>query len=99
MNCIKIYHTFYYSLTVLLEYINLLLQFAYSKYIIYIINLFPIMLALCLMLSVTHYAQNYAGIIGGSELIRFLSPFAMLGSSLLRMSCFLTCKHYYYVTV
>ena len=24
------------------------------------------MLALCLMLSVTHYAQNYAGIIGGS---------------------------------
>ena len=25
-----------------------------------------IMLALCLMLSVTHYAQNYAGIIGGS---------------------------------
>ena len=28
--------------------------------------IFPIMLALCLMLSVTHYAQNYAGIIGGS---------------------------------
>ena len=27
--------------------------------------IFPIMLALCLMLSVTHYAQNYAGIIGG----------------------------------
>ena len=27
---------------------------------------FPIMLALCLMLSMTHYAQNYAGIIGGS---------------------------------
>ena len=25
-----------------------------------------IMLALCLMLSMTHYAQNYAGIIGGS---------------------------------
>ena len=24
----------------------------------------PIMQALCLMLSVTHYAQNYAGIIG-----------------------------------
>ena len=24
------------------------------------------MLALCLMLSMTHYAQNYAGIIGGS---------------------------------
>ena len=29
---------------------------------------FPIMLALCLMLSMTHYAQNYAGIIGGSLL-------------------------------
>ena len=28
--------------------------------------IFPIMLALCLMLSMTHYAQNYAGIIGGS---------------------------------
>ena len=27
---------------------------------------FPFMLALCLMLSVTHYAQHYAGIIGGS---------------------------------
>ena len=26
----------------------------------------PIMLALCLMVSLTHYAQNYAGIIGGS---------------------------------
>ena len=29
-------------------------------------NTFPIMPALCLMLSVTHYAQNYAGMIGGS---------------------------------
>ena len=27
---------------------------------------FPIMLLLCLMLSMTNYAQNYAGIIGGS---------------------------------
>ena len=25
----------------------------------------PVMLALCLMLSMTHYAQNYAGIVGG----------------------------------
>ena len=25
---------------------------------------FPMMLALCLMLSVTYYAQNYAGILG-----------------------------------
>ena len=29
----------------------------------------PIMLALCLMLSMTHYAQIYAGIIGGSLVI------------------------------
>ena len=28
--------------------------------------MYPIMLALCLMLSVTYYAQNYAGIIGWS---------------------------------
>ena len=28
--------------------------------------IFPIMLALCLMLSLIHYAQNNAGIIGGS---------------------------------
>ena len=27
---------------------------------------FPIMLALCLMFSMTHFAQNYAGIIGRS---------------------------------
>ena len=30
---------------------------------------FPIMLTLCLMLSVTHYAQNYAGIIGRSLIL------------------------------
>ena len=30
---------------------------------------YPIILALCLMLSVTYYAQNYDGIIGGSLLI------------------------------
>ena len=29
-------------------------------------KMFPIMLALCLMLPVTYYAQNYAGIIGWS---------------------------------
>ena len=28
--------------------------------------IFPIMLELCLMLSMTHYAQKYVGIIGGS---------------------------------
>ena len=30
------------------------------------VAIFPIMLALCLMLSVTYYAQNYAAIIGWS---------------------------------
>ena len=29
------------------------------------VNIIPIMLALCLMLSGTYYAQNYASIIGG----------------------------------
>ena len=41
---------FSYTLTVQLEYTNHLLQF---------FKLFPIVLALCLMLSVTYYAQNY----------------------------------------
>ena len=41
-------------MTIQLEYINHLLQF-FQKY-------FP----LCLMLSLTYYAQNYAGIIGWS---------------------------------
>ena len=39
------------------------------KWMNIVINVFyilPVILALCLMLSVTHYAQNYAGIIGGS---------------------------------
>ena len=31
-----------------------------------VVYIFPIVLALCLMLSMTHYAQNYAGIIGGA---------------------------------
>ena len=30
------------------------------------LEILPIMLALCLMLSATYYAQNYAGIIGAS---------------------------------
>ena len=47
-------------MTVQLEYINCLLKFS---------KIFPIMLALCLMLSVTYYAQNYAGIISWSLLI------------------------------
>ena len=40
-----------------LEYINHLWQ---------VLKTFPIMPALCSMLSVTYYAQNYAGIIGWS---------------------------------
>ena len=47
-------------MTVQLEYINHLLQF---------FKIFPIMLALRLMLSVTYYAQNYVGIIGWSLFI------------------------------
>ena len=34
--------------------------------VINVLYIFLIMLALCLMLSMTHYAQNYAGKIGGS---------------------------------
>ena len=47
-------NVFSQTMTVQLEYINHLLQ------------IFPTMLALCLMLSVTYYAQNYAAIIGWS---------------------------------
>ena len=45
-------------MTVQLEYTNHLSQF--------LKKILPIMLASCLMLSVTYYAQNYAGIIGWS---------------------------------
>ena len=48
----------YYSMTVLLEYIDRSLQFS--------TNAISIILALCLTLSMTYYAQNYSGIIGGS---------------------------------
>ena len=48
---------FLQTMTVQLEYIKHLLQFS---------QIYPIMLALCSMLSVTYYAQNYAGIIGWS---------------------------------
>ena len=44
-------------MTVQLEYINHLLQF---------FKIFSIMLGLCLMLSVTYYAQIYVGIISWS---------------------------------
>ena len=51
----KVYHT----MNVLLEYIDRSLQF-----FINVVYIFPIMLASCLMLSMTQYAQNFAGIIG-----------------------------------
>ena len=57
----------YYTMTVLLEYIDRSLKFSKMRDIAINICLhFPIMLALCLMLSMTCYAQSYAGIIGGS---------------------------------
>ena len=34
-----------------------------------LLKIYPIMLALCLMLSMTYYAKSYAGIIGWSLLI------------------------------
>ena len=57
----------YPTMTVLLEYIDRSLRFsanAYNNIAIKFTLHFPIMLALCLMLSMTHYAQSYAGIIG-----------------------------------
>ena len=38
----------------------------YQLFVAFFQKIFPIMLALCLILSVTYYAQNYAGIIGWS---------------------------------
>ena len=54
---------------IILEYIDRFLKF--SECINIIINVFYILLiilalCICLMLSMTHYAQNYTGIIGGS---------------------------------
>ena len=50
---------FYRMMTVLLDINQLILLLMFILH-------FPIMLALCLMLSMTHYAQNFAGIIGRS---------------------------------
>ena len=55
-------------MTVLLEYISIV-HYNYPQMLNITITIclqFPIMLALCLMLSMTYYAQNYTGIIGGS---------------------------------
>ena len=51
-------------LTVLLEYIDLSVIATKDSY--YYTNILPIMLALCLILSGTYYAHNYASIIGRS---------------------------------
>ena len=56
-------------LYIILEYIDRILKFSEYVNIVDVINVFCIlliMLALCLMLSMIHYAQNYAGIIAGS---------------------------------
>ena len=56
---IKVYHcALYHTVTVLLEYTDCSLQF--SRNAIYFIH-FPTMLALCLMLSMTYYTQNFSG--------------------------------------
>ena len=52
-------------MTVLLEYINCLLHSLIKQCIniaIYVFYILSIMLALCLILSMTHYAQYYTGI-------------------------------------
>ena len=56
-----IHYMFSSAVTVQLGY---LLQFS---------KLYPIMLALCLMLSVTYYAQSYAGIISWSLVGKWLA--------------------------
>ena len=60
INGSKIHCMFSFKMTAQLEYINHLLQFS---------KVFTIILALCLMLSVTYYVQNYAGIICWSLLL------------------------------
>ena len=53
-------------MTGLLEYIDRLLGFSINAIILLLVLIFAlrflIMLTLCLILSITHYAQNYAGI-------------------------------------
>ena len=68
---IKYDHNPYHMMTVLLEYIDLLLLISISALILLLMyfTYFLIMLALCLMPSLTHYAQSYAGIIGGSQCV------------------------------
>ena len=63
-------------MTVPLEYIDGFYNFpsTHNYYIaINVFYIFLIMLALCLMLAMTHYAQNYAGIMSRSLAIRYKS--------------------------
>ena len=46
-----------------------------------VLYIFPIMLALCLMLSMIHYVQNYAGVIGWSLAIANLLIVTSLNKS------------------
>ena len=57
----------YKRMTVIIEHIDCSPQFSISVIISIAINVLhiSIKLALFLMLSVTHYAQNFAGVIGG----------------------------------
>ena len=71
MNGIRYNIVQYHRMTVLLEYINRSLQSSINA--INLLYMFPNMLALCLMLSKTHYAQNYAGIIERSLSIKAIS--------------------------
>ena len=69
----------YWVVTVQLEHID---HFAsnFHKYIniaINVFHIFPIMLALCLMPSVTNYSQNYVGIIGGSLILIIINTIAI----------------------
>ena len=81
-------HNPYHTMTVLLEYIDRFLKISMNEYIlilrrswkfsvlhaINVFYLFPIMLVLCSMLLLTHYAQiNYAGIIGGSLVMTMIN--------------------------
>ena len=69
-------------MTVLLEYIDHSLQFPQMLNIVNNIyyTLPYYMLALWLILSMTHYAQNYAGIIGGSLGIGYVSNHQSINS-------------------
>ena len=61
-------------------------------------KIFPIMLALYLMLSETYYAQNYAGIIGLGLLALIYSFFINYAQDLLKVKLWLvTSYHTHYI--